>query len=130
MEQLKYRLPIEPYPTSRPRLGKNGHTYNTSKYTKYKNDLIILLKSLHIPKEDYSYVRIHFYFPYPKATPKKERIDNSPMRYKYDVDNLIKAIFDALQQSGVVEDDRIISGVYAEKLFTTNEQGYIDFELE
>jgi Holliday junction resolvase RusA-like endonuclease len=52
------------------------------------------------------------------------------MRYKYDVDNLIKAIFDALQQSGIVEDDRIISGVYAEKLFTTNEQGYIEFELE
>lgn len=130
MEKLQYTLPIDPYPTSRPRLGKNGNTYNTSKYTKYKSNLIILMKSLHIPKNDYSYVRIHFYFPYPKATAQKDRIQNAPMRYKYDVDNLIKAIFDALQQSGIVEDDRIISGVYAEKLFTTNEQGYIEFELE
>jgi Holliday junction resolvase RusA-like endonuclease len=129
MEKLQYTLPIDPYPTSRPRLGKHG-AYNTSKYTKYKNDLILLMKSLHIPKEDYSYVRIHFYFPYPSSTPKKDRIEKAPMRYKYDVDNLIKAIFDALQQSGIVEDDRVISGVYAEKLFTTNQQGYIEFELE
>lgn len=111
MEKLQYTLPIDPYPTSRPRLGKNGNTYNTAKYTKYKSNLIILMKSLHIPKNDYSYVRIHFYFPYPKATAQKDRIQNAPMRYKYDVDNLIKAIFDALQQSGIVEDDRIISGV-------------------
>jgi hypothetical protein len=129
MEKLQYTLQIDPYPTSRPRLGKHG-AYNTSKYTKYKNDLIILMKSLHIPKGDYSYVGLHFYFPYPSSTAKKERVDNAPMRYKYDIDNLIKAIFDALQQSGIVEDDRIISGVYAEKLFTTNEQGYIEFELE
>jgi Holliday junction resolvase RusA-like endonuclease len=52
------------------------------------------------------------------------------MRYKYDVDNLIKGLFDALQQAEVVEDDRIIAGVYAEKLFTTNEHGRIEFELE
>jgi Holliday junction resolvase RusA-like endonuclease len=130
MDKLQYTLPIDPYPTSRPRLGKNRNTYNTSKYTKYKNNLIILLKSLHIPQQDYSYVRINFYFPYPKSTPQKDRVDGAPMRYKYDVDNLIKGLFDALQQSGVVQDDRIISGVYAEKLFTTNEQGCIEFELE
>jgi Holliday junction resolvase RusA-like endonuclease len=129
MEKLQYTLPIDPYPTSRPRLGKGG-AYNAPKYTKYKNNLIILIKSLHIPKNDYSYVRINFFFPYPKTTAKKDRIENAPMRYKYDIDNLIKAIFDALQQSGVLEDDRIISGVYAEKLFTTNQQGYIEFELE
>ena len=30
------------------------------------------------------------------------------MRYKYDVDNLIKGLFDALQQAEVVEDDRVL----------------------
>ena len=129
MEQLNYTLSIEPYPTSRPRLGKHG-AYNTSKYTKYKNDLIFLIKALAIPKGDYSYVRVNFYFPYPSSEAKKNRIDNAPMRYKYEVDNLIKGLFDALQQAEVVEDDRIIAGVYAEKLFTTNQQGRIEFELE
>jgi Holliday junction resolvase RusA-like endonuclease len=92
--------------------------------------LIFLIKALQRPTGDYSYVRVNFYFPYPASESKSKRIDGAPMRYKYDVDNLIKGLFDALQQAEVVEDDRIIAGVYAEKLFTTNKQGRIEFELE
>lgn len=130
METLKYRLEIEPKPTPRPRLGRGGHTFNPPNYTKYKKDLGFLLNSLNIPNFDYSYIRINFYFSYPQTTPKKNRIDQAPMRYKYDIDNLLKAIFDAMQEVGIVKDDRMISGVYAEKLFTTANNGWIEFELE
>jgi Holliday junction resolvase RusA-like endonuclease len=130
MDKLQYTLQIEPKPTPRPRLGRGGHTYNPPEYTKYKSNLGFLLKSLHIPKQDYSYVRINFYFSYPQSTSKKNRIDKAPMRYKYDIDNLLKAIFDAMQNVGIIEDDRMISGVYAEKLFTTADKGWIEFELE
>lgn len=129
MEKLQYTLEIEPKPTPRPRLGKFG-TYNPSSYTKYKKDMMFLLKSLNIPKQDYSYIRVNFYFSYPQSTAKKNRIDQAPMRYKYDVDNLLKGLFDAMQQSEIIQDDRQISGVYAEKLFTTADKGWIEFELE
>lgn len=126
---LKYILDIDAMPTPRPRLGKFG-TYNPPNYTKYKKGLVILLKSLNIPKEDYSYVKIFFRFPYPASTPKKNRLDEAPMRYKYDIDNLLKGFFDALQDAGIVQDDRRIAGVYAEKFFTNNQKGCIEFELE
>lgn len=126
---MKYKLDIDAIPTPRPRLGKFG-TYNPAHYTKYKKSLVILLKSLNIPKEDYSYVKVFFHFPYPSSTPKKNRIDEAPMRYKYDIDNLLKAFFDALQDAGIVEDDRKIAGVYAEKFFTIHQKGCIEFELE
>lgn len=130
MEKLNYTLNIDPKPTPRPRLGRGGHTFNPANYTKYKKDMIFLLKSLNIPKGDYSYVRVNFHFPYPKSTSQKNRIDNAQMRYKYDIDNLLKGLFDAMQQAEILQDDRQISGVYAEKLFTTADNGWIEFELE
>lgn len=130
MENLQYKLEIEPKPTPRPRLGRNGNTFNPPEYTKYKKSLGFLLKGLKIPSADYSYVRINFYFTYPQSTPKKNRINQAPMRYKYDIDNLLKAIFDAMQEVDIIKDDRMISGVYAEKLFTTENNGWIEFELE
>lgn len=130
MEAYKYRIDIEGYPCQRPRLGKFGNTHNSPKYHKYKKDLTYLLKALHIPKNDYDYVCLRFFYPYPKATPKKNRIDNEPMRYKYDIDNLVKTFLDALQDAEIIEDDRRISGIYAEKLFTISDNGWIDFDFE
>lgn len=129
MQNLKYKLDIEGYPCQRPRLGKNG-AYNPAKYTKHKNDLIFLLKSLKIAPKDYKAVKLAFYFPYPESTPQKKRIDLEPMNRKYDIDNLIKSFFDALQQSGIITDDRRICGVYAIKLFSVEKKGWIEFEIE
>ena len=83
-----------------------------------------------VPKGDYEYVRINFYFPYPTNTAQKSIVDKAPMRYKYDVDNLIKGFFDALQDAGIIEDDRTIAAVYSEKLFTVENFGFIEFEFE
>ena len=92
--------------------------------------MAFLLKALNIPQKDYEYVEIKFYFAYSKSEPKKNRIDNAPMNRKYDVDNLVKSFLDALQDAGVLKDDRCVCGIYAEKLFTTENYGWIEFDFE
>tara|TARA_R110000803_G_C11950921_1_gene317673 strand:+ start:506 stop:931 length:426 start_codon:yes stop_codon:yes gene_type:complete len=124
-----YRIPITPMPTPRPRVGKYG-AYNPPKYTAYKKSLIQWLSLLKIPQNDYDYIHAIFYVPYPKSTPKKHRINNFPLRTKFDCDNVIKGLCDALEQSNILNDDRCLSGMFIEKLRTTEEKGYIEFELQ
>jgi Holliday junction resolvase RusA-like endonuclease len=130
MQEFKYRVDIEGYPCQRPRLGKYGNTHNPSKYTRHKKDLTFLLKQLQIEKKEYEYVCMRFYFAYPASEPKKNRIDEAPMNRKYDIDNLVKSFLDALQDAEIIRDDRIICGVYAEKMFTIEPRGWIEFEFE
>lgn len=124
-----YRLQITPQPTPRPRLGANG-AYNPTKYTKYKSDLIFLLKGLKVPPMDYDYIHARFYLPYAKSTPKKRLINNFPLRTNFDCDNVIKGLCDALEQAKIVEDDRHLSSMFIEKFRTTDSLGYIEFELQ
>ena len=130
MYNFKYRVDIEGYPCQRPRLGRFGNTHNPPKYTKHKKELAWLLKALQVPPNEYEYVCIRFYFPYPSSTPKKKRIDLQPMRGKYDIDNLVKSFLDALQDSGVITNDSCVCGIYAEKIYTTQEKGWIEFDFE
>ena len=122
-------LPITPMPTPRPRLGKYG-AYNPSKYKKYKNNIKSFLSLLKIPKDDYDYIHAKFFVPYPKSTPKKNLIDNFPLRQCFDCDNVIKGLCDALEESGVINDDRLFSSMFVEKFRTTNKDGRIEFELQ
>jgi Holliday junction resolvase RusA-like endonuclease len=130
MYNFRYKIDIEGYPCQRPRLGRFGNTYNTPKYTMHKKHSAFLLKALQIPQNEYEYVCIRFYFPYPKSTPKKQRIDLQPMRGKYDIDNLVKSFLDALQDSGIIKNDSCVCGIYAEKIYTTQEKGWIEFDFE
>lgn len=130
MEKLKYRIDVVGYPYQRPRLGKYGNVHNTPKYESHKIEVAEAIKKLNIPVSAYEYLRIHFYFPYPDSEPKKNRHDLAPMNRKYDVDNLIKSFMDALQLSGVITNDVCICGVYAEKIFSVEKNGWIEFELE
>lgn len=130
MVDFKYRINIEGYPAQRPRLGKYGNAHNTPKYSNYKKTLAWMLKSLGIPPKDYEYVCIRFYYAYPKSTPNKHRKDLEPMRGKYDIDNLIKTFLDALQDAGIISNDRCVCGVYAEKIYTIDAQGWIEFDFE
>ena len=129
MNKLKYTLNIEPMPTTRPRLGRNG-VFNTSAYSKYKKDLIVLLKQSGLKKNDYDYLEVRFFYPYPKSTAKKRIIEGYPLRSKCDTDNLTKGFKDALEQGGFIEDDRRICGEYAAKYYTSEKEGRIEFNLE
>jgi len=129
MKEYKYNINITPKPTPRPRLGKYG-AYNKTDYTKYKNDLIFLIKLLSIPKEDYYFLKARFFFPYPKNTPKKKLIDLAPLRKKCDLDNVVKGLMDALEKADVINNDRQISTLLIEKKYTLKERGYIEFDLD
>ena len=96
-----YRIPIEPMPTPRPRASRFG-VYNPKKYTDYKKSLITYLLSLNIPSKDYDYIHAKFYVSYPKSTPKKNLIDNYPLRQCFDCDNVIKGLCDSLEQANVI----------------------------
>ena len=124
-----YRIPINPIPTPRPRVGKYG-VYNPKHYTNYKKALIQYLSLLKIPEGDYDYIHAKFFVPYPKDTPKKRLINNFPLRQCFDCDNVIKGLCDALEQANVVADDRQLSSMFIQKYRTTDKQGYIEFELQ
>ena len=124
-----YSIPITPIPTPRPRLGKHG-AYNPQNYTTYKKSLIQCIALLKVPNKDYDYIHARFYVPYPKSTPKKHQINNAPLRVKFDCDNVIKGLCDALEQAHVLDDDRQLSAMYIEKFRTTDTNGYIEFELQ
>jgi len=128
MRHFKYHIDLPPKPTPRPRLGKYG-AYNKSDYTKYKNDMIILVKSLNIPREDYCHLSARFLFPYPKKTSKKNRKEFAPIRNKCDLDNLVKGLMDVLEKTDVINNDRQFSSLFLEKRYTLRERGSIEFEL-
>ena len=130
MQQLKHRIDIEGYPCQRPRLGKYGNVHNPTKYYKHKKELAKHLMTLNLGEQKVEYVALRYYFPYPKSEPKKNREDLAPFNRKYDIDNLVKSFFDAMQDAKIVSDDRLICGVYAEKMFTIEEKGWIEFEFE
>jgi Holliday junction resolvase RusA-like endonuclease len=123
-----YLLPITPKPTPRPRLGKNG-VYNTSSYKAYKQNLIKWISLLKIPRNNYDFIWAKFYVPYPKSTKKSDLIDKYPLKKVFDCDNVIKGLCDALEQSGVVENDRCFCSMMIEKFRTTDKVGRIEFEL-
>jgi Holliday junction resolvase RusA-like endonuclease len=130
MEKLRHRIEVVGYPYQRPRLGRYGNVHNPTKYEQHKLEVSEQIKKLSIPTATYEYLRIHFYFPYSESEPKKNRLDLAPRKGKYDVDNLLKAFMDALQMSGVITNDSCICGVYAEKIFSVEKNGWIEFELE
>lgn len=130
MEKLKYRIDVVGYPYQRPRLGKYGNVHNPPQYEAHKAAVAEEVRKLAIPNAPYEYLRLHFFFPYAESEPKKNRLDLAPRRGKYDVDNLVKSFMDALQMSGVINNDSCICGIYAEKVFTVEKKGWIEFELE
>jgi len=130
-----YQINLIPKPTPRPRVKtifKNGKRINVTYYPKdyqtYKDNLCLLIKALHIPKGDYKELWATFGVPYPKHVKggKKARIESKPMREKFDCDNVCKGLMDALEQAGVLENDRQIYMTHVCKL-RTNTSGYINF---
>ena len=130
MERLNYRIDIEGYPYQRPRLGRYGNVHNPTKYESHKSNVANAIVQLKIQPKQYEYLRLHYYFPYSESEPKKNRIDLAPRKGKYDIDNLVKSFMDALQMSGVITNDSCLCGIYAEKVFTVEKKGWIEFELE
>jgi Holliday junction resolvase RusA-like endonuclease len=97
------------------------------KYNQYKDDLRDLArqKNFELPSQGLS---IHFYIPVPKSwyKTKKARAHGKLHQSKPDIDNLTKAVFDAL----LPEDKRIAQVSELVKTWVDNETGWIEFKIE
>jgi len=123
-----YVLDITPQTSPRPRLGKFG-AYMPEKYKAYQDVMMYEMKKHKITPDDYGIIEVIALFPFPKSTPKKRLINNSPMRVKPDYDNTAKTITDCLEKLGIIANDSQIWKASIEKRYTTDKEGKILFKL-
>lgn len=133
----KITIPIEPKPQSRPRFG-NGRAYELKEMTDYKKAIALHCKQQY--KGDLIADRpigviTRFYITPPKYVSKVKKnsqaISDEVIRVakKPDIDNFVKAIFDAM--SGVVfKDDGVIAYQLAEKFYSNNPRTEIEILSE
>lgn len=132
-------LQIEPQPTPRPRVKRMGGVYYPSGYLQYKQALVEQFVANHSAelfatesRHSYIMAELTFYFAYPKSTAKKHRVDNQPCRAKGDLDNLAKGVLDAMEQAGLMTNDRELARLDVAKYWTTGISRihyYLDPEL-
>ncbi|MDY6396084.1 MAG: RusA family crossover junction endodeoxyribonuclease [Bacteroidales bacterium] len=63
-------------------------------------------------------LNIIFCMPIPKSISKKKRLDLHYVTKKPDLDNLVKAVMDAINNVGLWEDDSQIARIYASKIYS------------
>ena len=73
---------------------------------------------------------LSFMFHTQKQHLKKILVDKFPLRQCFDCDNVIKGLCDALEESKIINDDRLFSSMFIEKFRTVSEVGRIEFELQ
>jgi len=138
----QYTIEIEPRQADRARGNpKTGSFYNTKEYTNYKNLLSLLLKNksvtidgklikgVEIPPDNYNFIQVYFYYPYPKSYPINNRKEGALKETLPDWDNVIKAFQDSLAQARVIKNDNTVVGGIALKRYTLKDTGRIEFSL-
>ena len=98
-------------PAPRPRFKMNGQAYNMTKYSKYKQSIIVqLILQKRVKIEDSNDIAI------PKKGTKERREWIKNNRYEAsitfynvstagDIDNLVKGYLDAMQEAGIIAND-------------------------
>lgn len=113
--EIKFTVPGEPRGKGRPRFSKAGHTYTDSETKAYENKIIAYYRKSHgafrWPETTFLSVGVVAFLPIPKSATKAQRagmIARSilPSR-KPDVDNILKAVLDALNGVAYKDDARV-----------------------
>lgn len=132
MTKIRLFIPCIPKPKARPKFKRTGHAYTPKKTKDYER----YIAEYYVSKCDVLFkravaVRLTFYMPIAKSYPKKVK---EGMSYGYvrhtkrpDLDNLIKAVTDALLQIAYLDDAQIIE-IHADKRY--RDITGIDFEIE
>lgn len=101
---------IVPYAAPRPRFSRMGRVYNPKKYTKWKRDLSALVGEIGTISGPCAIVaEYHFKTP----TGGTMGYHTNPK----DIDNLDKALLDALQMNGLIEDDKFVYRMDSSKYY-------------
>lgn len=129
MEEIHFIIPGRPVGKGRPRFTRNGHCWTPDKTVAYERDIKLSYWSTYghrkYEADKALAVEIILYYPRPKNMAKYKRLmaQKGVLRptVKPDVDNVIKAILDAL--NGVAfDDDRQIVQIECEKWYDITEE--------
>lgn len=113
--ELVFTVPGEPRGKGRPRFSKTGHTYTDSETKAYENKIIAYYRQAHggtrAPDDAFLAVDVIAYLPIPKSATKAQIAGMIgkiilPSR-KPDVDNILKAVLDALNGVAYRDDARV-----------------------
>ena len=112
MKTQEIFFPIIPVPKGRPRMTRTGHTYTPKKTADYEKAIADHYKSeggeLFVGPIE---VKLIFQMPIPKGYPKKviKQIEEGTLKHakKPDIDNLAKAVLDALNEIAFSDDSHI-----------------------
>tara|TARA_R100000655_G_scaffold478_1_gene1967 strand:+ start:1604 stop:1996 length:393 start_codon:yes stop_codon:yes gene_type:complete len=118
---------IQPVACPRPRFNrKTGGVYYPKTYTKFRSEFKAILESLHYKKienkGDLEPLSLYAIFAFNSSK-------NGPCPSNADLDNLLKALCDTLQDYGAIVDDKQIVSITARKEYT-KEPSHIAFKLE
>ena len=129
---MKIVIPIPPVSKGRP-VFANGHAYTPSKTREYEQIVqLYARRQIKRPLTGAVKLSIQFYLPIPKSWPetkKQAAMDGQIVpTTKPDVDNLLKAIMDALNGGIGYNDDKQVVEIIAEKQYSDNPRTEIELE--
>ena len=116
MKKFSISIPIDPVPKARPRFTRAGHTYTPKKTADYEKAIAEYweqaTKGLSYDREQPLVVNLGFGLPIPKSTPKYKRhlMQDGTIKptKRVDVDNLAKAVMDALNGVAWGDDSQVV----------------------
>lgn len=120
---------IEPVPASRPRVTRWG-THYLPKYDQFKKDMEKLLMGKRTLYTEPLKIELTFFLTMPKSWSKKklDEMDGQYCAHVADIDNLEKAVYDAMNKV-VFEDDKQIVDHHVRKYWTRND-GRIEVKIQ
>ena len=123
--EMPYHIFVNGLPKAqpRPRMARNGHVYNPHSADVWKEEIKACFRPvLGEPITGPVSLNVLFYLPAPKAM-KIADGQYIPHAKKPDLDNLLKAVMDAMSDVGVWNDDAQVSVTKAGKWYTGGKTG-------
>lgn len=129
---MEFIVEVEPEGKARPRFSqKSGAVYTPKKTMKYERRIRMAFEAAGgetIPAGCYVAITVDAYFRIPKSYTKGKRLAcqyniNRPAK-KPDIDNVLKAVMDALNGAAYVDDKQVVS-VTCRKYYAADGEGYI-----
>ena len=124
MEYVRFFVPGKPKGKGRPRFS-NGHPYTDAQTRGYECQIVAnyrrIAGAFKFPEDVFLSIKIHQYMPIPKSASKanRERMvkgETYPSA-KPDLDNVIKAVLDALNGVAYKDDARVV-GILSRKIYS------------
>ena len=122
--RIQFELIGIPKPQARPRVFVNkGRVFAHSPKTSYFESVKAKAYEARITanKQLLGALELNIWFelPYPKSMSQKKRAENIYAIKRPDIDNYIKAVMDAINNSGLWQDDSQVAGIKASKYYTS-----------